>query len=92
MREYFVSERTNKRHHHHCLLVLDSVTYAFSSTLAFSLRLMPLRLAVSATTYDGNPLGFERTGAKRADGRLGGLWNRHDLEKVSGRRATGFIL
>jgi hypothetical protein len=29
---------------------------------------------------DGNPLVDVRTGARHADGRLGGLWNRHILK------------
>jgi hypothetical protein len=37
------------------------------------------------------PLGDERTGARHADGRLGGLWRRHDLEEVSGRRAPSLF-
>jgi hypothetical protein len=36
-------------------------------------------------------LVVERTGARHEDGRLGRLWNRHDLEEVSGRRATEII-
>ena len=40
-------------------------------------------LQAAITTYDGNPLAVERTGARHEDGRLGRLWNRHDLEEVS---------
>ena len=41
-------------------------------------------------TYNDNPLVDVRTGAGHADVRLGGLWNRHCLEKDTRARAGRF--
>jgi hypothetical protein len=42
------------------------------------------------STYNGNPLVDVRTGTGHADVRLGGLWNRHCLEKDPRARAGRF--
>jgi hypothetical protein len=46
-------------------------------------------IITSGCNSERQPLGDscdERTGARHADGRLGGLWSRHDLEEVSGKQ------
>ena len=39
------------------------------------------RLLLVVEIRNGNPLVDVRTGARHADGRLGGLWNSHCLEE-----------
>jgi hypothetical protein len=39
------------------------------------------QVRVPPLSCDGNPLVDERTGARHADVRLGGLWNKHGLKK-----------
>jgi hypothetical protein len=38
---------------------------------------------------NGIPLVDERTGARHADGRLGGLWNRHGLKRINAACVRG---
>jgi hypothetical protein len=47
-------------------------------------------LQKAIASYNGNPLVDVRTGARHADGRLGGLWIRHGLKKGTRVRAGRF--
>jgi hypothetical protein len=40
-------------------------------------------------SWNGNPLVDERTGARHADVRLGGLWNRHGLKRMNAACVSG---
>jgi hypothetical protein len=41
------------------------------------------------TSCNGNPLVDERTGARHADVRLGGLWNRQGLKRMNAACGRG---
>jgi hypothetical protein len=56
---------------------LDPYSRAVPTSATFELS----RVTGLITSCNGNPLVDVRTGARHADGRLGGLWSRHGLKK-----------
>jgi hypothetical protein len=63
------------------LAVSNSVVGLIFSSFSSLVLLVHQAVVFSKNFCNGNPLVDERTGARHADVRLGGLWNRHGLKK-----------
>ena len=83
---YFVSARTNIRHFHHNDICAPGRAGPEVPSRWIEVLWGQLRILLGPLSCDGNPLVDMRTGARHADVRLGGLWNRQCLEEDEKRR------